>query len=638
MSYNLFCLDVAQGSCFYGYTAVDDATGLMAPVKVPDGAECEAAGGTAGQCLGQTCLPADDAALYTGAVCGDGFVDEAAGEQCDCGANNCRVADPCCDGSTCQFVSGAQCSPTVDECCTPACEVVPKWHGRLCRAAVNDCDAPEYCAGGAAATCPADVQRATGLECTSDLGNAGMCFEGECVSGQDYADDVIAGIVGHDGFAVPPAYPQSNACGAQNSACATVHATYSGGCYVFNGLVWEDGYECTTASDERGACVDGTCTAVAALQAASQSECGDGLVDNAMGETCDCGSGRCGDGETCCDGTSCTALSVDGMYAPPNLSLSVDDLALANASCQASFANRRCDDVGSPNVVASVVAADDAADCAVQAQAAGVQLFQYSAPLDRCELLSATTDDVAAGCKDYIQLTPSSEAWGVYVPCPCACTTPASGSASLHVGLCRENCTATTLANAVANANCGEEEATTTPSGLPSPFQTTAFPVVTTVGSVGTTSTSAEQVTAVTRVPGANGTTGAFLTTAPPVSTAPAVTTTSTEEPVRVWTWEWPDTTTTSTTTSTTTTREETSPTTTRIVLPPADPTTTRAPPPTAPDDEGNGNGGGDGEDGFDWCRDLRICFDAASRGCDGVGYLAAAVAVAGLAGWHDPR
>lgn len=62
----------------------------------------------------------------TTAVCGDSYVNSAAGEQCESGE--------CCDTGTCLFKSAAT----------------------VCRAAQDGCDPPEYCSGSST-TCPANT-------------------------------------------------------------------------------------------------------------------------------------------------------------------------------------------------------------------------------------------------------------------------------------------------------------------------------------------------------------------------------------------------------------------------------------------------------------------------------------------------
>lgn len=129
------------------------------------------------------------------ARCGDGVVD--AGEQCDCGpAEFCD--NPCCNTSTCMLAASASCAS--GSCCDTLvrnltsyskkaiqtyhmCKVIaldtalslhvpllalqtckPKPPGTVCRAALGECDLPEFCSGHSE-YCPVDVTRAHGVPC-----------------------------------------------------------------------------------------------------------------------------------------------------------------------------------------------------------------------------------------------------------------------------------------------------------------------------------------------------------------------------------------------------------------------------------------------------------------------------------------
>ncbi len=81
-------------------------------------------------------------------------------EECDCGAADCSLADPCCDGSTCMYAAGAVCSPAHEECCVGSCVLAGPDDGKECRGAPglgkdSACDAVEYC-DGTSRECPAD--------------------------------------------------------------------------------------------------------------------------------------------------------------------------------------------------------------------------------------------------------------------------------------------------------------------------------------------------------------------------------------------------------------------------------------------------------------------------------------------------
>ncbi len=56
------------------------------------------------------------------AVCGNGYIE--ATETCDCGSTNCAGIDNCCNGATCQLLTGKQCS-ALAPCCDPnTCTII----------------------------------------------------------------------------------------------------------------------------------------------------------------------------------------------------------------------------------------------------------------------------------------------------------------------------------------------------------------------------------------------------------------------------------------------------------------------------------------------------------------------------------
>ena len=75
-------------------------------------------------------------------TCGNNVID--AGEQCDCGSSDCSGTDPCCDGSTCKLIAGAQCS-ALNPCCTSSCAIKPR--GTACQDDLGDKGAcwGDYC-------------------------------------------------------------------------------------------------------------------------------------------------------------------------------------------------------------------------------------------------------------------------------------------------------------------------------------------------------------------------------------------------------------------------------------------------------------------------------------------------------------
>ena len=149
--------------------------------------------------------------------CGNGVLDP--GEACDCGAIDCSSSDPCCDGKTCQLVSGAACSDvasapafaplsravfdTVDadalasQTCCQSCQIKVK--GTTCRAArENDqCDVAETC-DGVSAACPADSGAALGTACEDANGDRGACYDGTCVN-REYTCQMVTAGAQHGG-------------------------------------------------------------------------------------------------------------------------------------------------------------------------------------------------------------------------------------------------------------------------------------------------------------------------------------------------------------------------------------------------------------------------------------------------------
>ncbi|GAA5856962.1 hypothetical protein JCM8547_008486 [Rhodosporidiobolus lusitaniae] len=101
--------------------------------------------------------------------CGNGILES--GEECDPGSSD----DPCCDASTCTFVSGAVCSSRNSGCCDN-CQIAN--NGTVCRAAVDaSCDIAETC-DGASANCPEDEYENDGKSCGDGL----SCAAGVCTS------------------------------------------------------------------------------------------------------------------------------------------------------------------------------------------------------------------------------------------------------------------------------------------------------------------------------------------------------------------------------------------------------------------------------------------------------------------------
>ncbi|XP_075048419.1 disintegrin and metalloproteinase domain-containing protein 15 isoform X2 [Mixophyes fleayi] len=102
-------------------------------------------------------------------ICGNLLVEK--GEQCDCGLTQ-DCTDPCCNASTCQLVSGAECA-SGDLCCDQ-CMIKPS--GTVCREPLGECDLPEYCTG-TSPHCPPNVYFQNGEPC--GRGEA-HCYQGQC--------------------------------------------------------------------------------------------------------------------------------------------------------------------------------------------------------------------------------------------------------------------------------------------------------------------------------------------------------------------------------------------------------------------------------------------------------------------------
>eukprot|EP01083_Nonionella_stella_P084365 233518_1 len=152
-----------------------------------------------------TCLNDQPSAVVGNSICGNGI--REAGEQCDCGSNDCSELDDCCDGRFCILKIEARCS-TSDACCSATCNFLPT--GTLCRSSANSCDiGPEFCSG-AAAECPQNDFFTAGRSCF-DNGD-GLCFDQTC---QTYGDSCPS----DQNVASPcscTSLPDGTPCGIQN--------------------------------------------------------------------------------------------------------------------------------------------------------------------------------------------------------------------------------------------------------------------------------------------------------------------------------------------------------------------------------------------------------------------------------------
>ena len=115
------------------------------------------------------CLANDPRAPVGGAVCGDRITSRPS-EECDAGLGGSDL----CTGS-CTFKPGVECA--AGDCCDLSTGQF-RTVGTLCRAAMHECDLPDYCAGSA--TCGGDIFKPDGTECTEGGPNS-RCNAGSCV-------------------------------------------------------------------------------------------------------------------------------------------------------------------------------------------------------------------------------------------------------------------------------------------------------------------------------------------------------------------------------------------------------------------------------------------------------------------------
>mmetsp|Transcript_31100 Transcript_31100/g.49789 ORF Transcript_31100/g.49789 Transcript_31100/m.49789 type:complete len:983 (-) Transcript_31100:2126-5074(-) len=236
------------------------------------------------------------------ATCGNGM--REAGEECDCGLDDCTGVDPCCNGATCKFVEGAVCSSN-DPCCNDQCSIVPKTQSKVCRASVDsECDIPETC-DGVSPQCPLDKHMLTGTACSR---KRGACYAGSCQTHRDQCSQLNMNYIDcpsrtyNDG---------ANACGVLyclprgSSRCGYITNKAEGG-----PIQVRDGTPCqgdaSTNSSERKVCKQDTCVVSTELVAPVSIQCSNGILDE--GETdVDCGGPcfPCHPKEKCIEDTDC---------------------------------------------------------------------------------------------------------------------------------------------------------------------------------------------------------------------------------------------------------------------------------------------------------------------------------------------
>lgn len=204
-------------------------------------------------------------------TCGDGVVTGA--ETCDCGAEDCSAIDPCCDGSTCRLVAGAECSSFADGCCVE-CKIAAR--DTVCRAARDACDTEEVC-DGVSAACPVDLWPRGGAECADGSGYIGSCFEGRCVTRGGQCEGLSAAY-GLD--LVAPSDACVGAGGCSTPRCGDADNALT--CYALDSSFVADGIAC--GADRY--CLGGDCVDAGELDECPQDEdktwpgeCGCGIPD-----------------------------------------------------------------------------------------------------------------------------------------------------------------------------------------------------------------------------------------------------------------------------------------------------------------------------------------------------------------------
>ncbi|SGY63867.1 BQ5605_C007g04841 [Microbotryum silenes-dioicae] len=173
--------------------------------------------------------------------CGNGILE--AGEECDPGGQT----DPCCDASTCKFVSGAVCSSLNSLCCN-SCQIAS--NGTVCRAAIDKrCDIAETCSG-LTAECPEDKYQSDGTSCGDD-GLA--CATGMCTSQSLQCQNAGTSL------------NLTSSCRATSSSCSITCQNPSS---LASCVVLDQSYRDGTPCGYGGRCNDGDCEAGSVLDTA----------------------------------------------------------------------------------------------------------------------------------------------------------------------------------------------------------------------------------------------------------------------------------------------------------------------------------------------------------------------------------
>jgi hypothetical protein len=209
---------------------------------------------------GTRCLDDPAVTVWSTAHCGDGRKQD--GEQCD---PTVGVSDACCT-SSCGLVPGCACGDS-DPCCVAG---APAPAGKMCRAALGDCDLAEAC-DGTSGDCPRDLYLSPGIGCSG----GGSCFRGDCLN----TNPVCANL----GATLAPLVPASSTCASADS-CTSITCTDSSGlCDLEWSLLPRTGVPCGTGLQ----CSGGSCVASSTLKdyawsASPWSPCTNGVETRAV--------------------------------------------------------------------------------------------------------------------------------------------------------------------------------------------------------------------------------------------------------------------------------------------------------------------------------------------------------------------
>ena len=233
-------------------------------------------------------------------VCGDGL--PGPDEQCDCGT--WCDQDPCCNGATCQWAAGGECS-ALDACCTQ-CQFTQA--GQSCAAPSGPCDLGGTCSG-TASTCFTTL-RPAGLVCNDGINaTGGRCLDGDCHS----LTSQCAAQEANYPFMSPLV-----ACASQATfgACGTLYCGVNGNptqCVSFNSGGGAQAVEPGTACGAQNLCENSMCVATSTIM---QDTCPNDPAKTEPG-VCGCGQPDAdSDGDGALDCLDACPLHPDEQTAP----------------------------------------------------------------------------------------------------------------------------------------------------------------------------------------------------------------------------------------------------------------------------------------------------------------------------------